>query len=137
MENNFELFDQCVKIIVANSAADRKADRTGIISNQQACISIIHNFLKANVLDKKRINNLKDVLFDYALNEFKTNGVFADYKHDHKCPDMTVEDYVDTVFSVTERFSVKEAYTGNGGYDIWIATMGLLREMLKLLENNI
>ena len=134
MESNFELFDQCVKIIVTNSASDRKADRTGFISNQQACISIIHNFLKANVLDKKRINNLKDVLFQYILDEFATNGIFADYKDDHKCPEMHVEDYVNTVFSGAERFSVREAYTGNDGYDIWLATMGLLREMFILLD---
>ena len=137
MESNLELFDKCINTIASYSAIDRKADRAGIMSNHEACISIIHNYLKANVLDKNRINNLEVVLYDYALNEFKINGTFTDYKHDNKCPDMTVEDYVDTVFIENKYFSVKEADTGNGGYNIWIATLGLVREMLKILKNNI
>ncbi len=134
METNFELFDNCVKTIVVNSAADNKAARNGIISNQEACISIIHNYLKSNVLDKKRLDNLECVLYDYAINKLSTNGCFGDYKLDYKCPEMCIEDYVDNIFMKSDYFSVKEADVGNGGYNIWIATLGLVREMLNLLH---
>ena len=134
METNFELFDICVKTLAANSTANYKAGSGGIISNNEACISIIHNFLKANVLDEERRNNLKSVLFQYAIKDLSISGIWGDYKHDNKCPDMTIEDYINSVFIKDDHYSVREAYTGNDGYDIWIATFGLLREMMNLLN---
>ena len=134
MESNFELFDICVKILSENSAPNQKAGKGGIISNNQAYISIIHNFLKANILDENRRNNLKSVLFQYAIKELSTNGIFLDYKHDNKCPNMTIEYYINSVFIKDNHYSVREAYTGNDGYDIWLATLGLLREMMNLLN---
>jgi hypothetical protein len=47
---------------------------------------------------------------------------------------MTIEDYINSVFIKDDHYSVREAYTGNDGYDIWIATFGLLREMMNLLN---
>jgi len=134
MESNFELFDICVKILSENSAPNQKAGKGGIISNNQAYISIIHNFLKANILDENRRNNLKSVLFQYAINDLSINGIWEDYKHDNKCPDITKEDYINSVFIKDNHYSVREAYTGNDGYDIWLATLGLLREMMNLLN---
>ncbi len=134
METNFELFDICVKTLAENYASHHKAGIGGIISNNQAYISIIHNFLKANILDENRRNNLKSVLFQYAINDLSINGIWEDYKHDNKCPNMTIEDYINSVFIKDNHYSVREAYTGNDGYDIWLATLGLLREMMKLLS---
>ena len=134
METNFELFDICVKTLAANSTANYKAGSGGIISNNEACISIIHNFLKANLLDEERRNNLKSVLLQYAINDLSISGIWRDYKDDNKCPNMTIEDYINSVFIKDNHYSVREAYTGNDGYDIWLATLGLLREMMTLLN---
>ena len=98
-----ELFDMCVKTLAENSISNQKAEKGGIISNNEACISIIHNFLKANILDENRRNNLKSVLFQYAIEELSTNGIFSDYKHDNKCPNMTIEDYIMT--TITHHFT--------------------------------
>ena len=129
-----ELFDMCVKTLAENCKYNQKAEKGGIISNNEACISIINNFLKANILDENRRNNLKSVLFQYAIEELSTNGIFSDYKDDNKCSNMTIEDYITSVFIKDEHYSVGEAYTGNDGYDIWVATLGLLKEMLNLLS---
>ena len=129
-----ELFDMCVKTLAENSISNQKAEKGGIISNNEACISIINNFLKANILDENKRNNLKSVLFQYAIEELSTNGIFSDYKHDNKCPDMTIEDYITSVFIKDDYYLVEKAYTGNGGYDIWLATLGLLREMMNQLS---
>jgi hypothetical protein len=134
METNFELFDICVKTLAANSTANYKAGSGGIISNNEACISIIHNFLKEKVLDEERRNNLKSVLFQYAIKDLSISGIWRDYKDDNKCPNMTIEDYINSVFIKDNHYSVREAYTGNDGYDIWLATLGLLREMITLLN---
>ena len=129
-----ELFDMCVKTLAENSTSNQKAGKGGIISNNEACISIIYNFLKANILDENRRNNLKSVLFQYAIEELSTNGALSDYKHDNKCPDMTIEDYINSSFIKDKYFSVKEADVGNGGYNISLATLGLLREMMNQLS---
>jgi hypothetical protein len=136
METNFELFDICVKTLAENSETGWKIGWAicGIISKNEACISIIHNFLKSNVLDEKRRNNLKSVLFQYAIKDLSINGIWEDYKHDNKCPDMTKEDYIKSIFIKNDRYSVKNAYSGNDAYDIWLATLGLLREMMTLLS---
>jgi hypothetical protein len=134
METNFELFDICVKTLAANSTANYKAGSGGIISDNEACISIIHNFLKANILDEERRHNLKSILFQYAVKDLSISDIWEDYKHDNKCSDMTKEDYINSVFIKDNHYSVREAYTGNDGYDIWLATLGLLREMMNLLS---
>lgn len=136
MEANFKLFDECLNTIASNSAAVEKPGGDGIISNQHACISIVYNFLKGNVLDEKRRDKLQSVLFQYAVADFSASGAFSEYTSDNRCPDMTIEEYIETVFLEDEHYSVGEAYTGNDGYDIWLATLGLLREMLIVLRPN-
>jgi hypothetical protein len=133
MATNFELYDICVKTLAAFNAATTEEDydpiRHEIISANEACISVIHKHFAA--LDSERRNSLKNVLFEFAGLYGYIRGDWRDYKDHNRCPELTIQDYINNVFIHDEDITVEEAYTGNDGYDVVLVTTALLREMLK------
>lgn len=129
MATNFELYDICVKTLATYNPANSSVSDSGFMSTYDACISVIHTNFEA--LDSERRKTLKNVLFQFAVSDSSINSRWHDYKFDNKCPDLTIADYVNNVFIPDESITVLEAYTSNDGYDISLATMALLREMMK------
>lgn len=133
MATNFEFYDNCVKTLAAYNAATTEVDndpiRSEIISTQDACISVIHNHFAA--LDSERRNSLKNVLFEFAGLYKYIRGKWNDYKEDNRCPELTMEDYINNVFIYDKDVTIDNAYISNDGYDIVLVTTAFLREMLK------
>jgi hypothetical protein len=129
MATNFELYDICVKTLAAYNPINSSVSDSGVMSTHDACISLIHNHFAA--LDRTRRETLKNVLFHFAVSDSLIYTYWHVYKLDNGCPDLTIVDYVKNVFIHDESLTVREAYTSNGGYDISLATMALLIEMMK------
>ena len=129
METNFELYDICVKTLAAYNPINSSVSDSGVMSTHDACISLIHNHFAA--LDSKRRETLKNVLFQFAVSDSLIYTCWHVYKLDNGCPDLSIADYVKNVFIHDESLTVLEAYTSNGGYEINLVTMALLREMMK------
>jgi len=129
MATNFELYDICLKTLATYNPANSSVSDSGFMSTYDACISVIHTNFEA--LDSERRKTLKNVLFQFAVSDSSIHSRWHDYKFDNKCPDLNIADYVNNVFIPDESITVIEAYTSNDGYDISLATMALLREMMK------
>ena len=96
MATNFELYDICVKTLATYNPANSSVSDSGFMSTYDACISVIHtNF---ETLDSERRKTLKNVLFQFAVSDSSIYSLWHDYKFDNKCPDLTIEDYVNNVF---------------------------------------
>jgi hypothetical protein len=133
MAANFELYDICVKTLAAFNAAGfaEPCDpiRRKIVETHEACIFVIHNHFAA--LDSERRNSLKNVLFEYASLNAYIRGKWHDYKHDNRCPELTIEDYVKNVFIHDDTVTIENAYIAFGSHDVATSMNALLREMLN------
>ena len=133
MATNLELYDICVKTLAefnsANITEDNSPIRSEIVSIHEACIFVIHNHFAA--LDNKRRETLRNVLFEYAVLNKYIRGDWDDYKHNNRCPELTITDYVNNVFIHDDTVTLEEAYVAFGSHDIVLASKALLREMLK------
>ncbi len=126
-------FNNCLKRLQTNGKFDTKPSKSGFITNNEAYISIIYNYFNTYEFSECRRENLKRALFNYAVSDSTIKSLWHDYKDDNRCHGFTIEDYVNNVFLDEKRFTVDNAYTNNGGYDINKGTLALVREMMLAL----
>jgi hypothetical protein len=124
-------FNNCLKRLESNDEFHRKPSKNGFITNHEAYITIVYNYFNTYEFSECRRDNLKRALLNYAVSDSTIKSLWHDYKN--RCHGFTIEDYVNNVFLDEKRFTVDNAYTNNGGYDVNKGTLALVREMMLAL----
>jgi hypothetical protein len=132
-QTNIQLFGLCVQMLVENNQRDRSV-WTGIMSNHDACISFIHNYFFSGHLnhDAAARADLRTKLLAYAAESQYINDAYNDFLEEH--PELSnhydMNMYVSVDFLQDNRFALAQASGGNDTFNVQLASICLLRDLL-------
>lgn len=129
------LFNEALSMLIDVNPRERTPEIHNVAAPIHFSIFLIYSFLKTanNGLTDAEKNDVRTTIYNYARNGC---GWIISSHRDHLSDNdldnnqLSIDQYINTVFVNDNHFDISETYTGNDGYNIPYASVSLIRELL-------